>query len=214
MNNLAREGITSGVHVVGDVMRSALEMAAAQSKQRLALLDRCEVAPGSYLLATVHRQENTDSTRRLAAIIDGLTRLQHPIVFPLHPRTRKLLAAGGIDIETAIDADGVIGKLGQIRFIEPVGYLDMVMLQGAARIVLTDSGGVQKEAYWLQRPCITLRDRTEWIETVESGWNRLVGADADAIVAAVGDVLGEAVPADHPPLYGDADAAERIAALI
>jgi UDP-N-acetylglucosamine 2-epimerase len=131
----------------------------------------------------------------------ALERIAEPVVFPLHPRTRKALAAAGW---SGASRPG-------LQLIEPVGYLDMVGLQMHARAILTDSGGVQKEAYWLGRPCLTLRDNTEWVETVAAGWNTLVGADTARIVAAARDI---SAPAARPPLYGEGDASARIAALL
>jgi UDP-N-acetylglucosamine 2-epimerase len=199
--NLRAEGITRGVHVVGDVMAEALAHAAERAQARSTILDTLGVRSDDFLLATIHRAENTDSPQRLAAILAALEEIDAPIVFPVHPRTRKVLAAMAWPR----------GTPRHLRLIDPVGYLDMVRLQQAARAILTDSGGVQKEAYWLGRPCITLRDTTEWVETVETGWNRLVGADTGAIVSAATRI---SVPSARPPLYGDGMASDRIAALL
>jgi UDP-N-acetylglucosamine 2-epimerase len=156
------------------------------------------------VLATIHRAENTDAPARLAAILAALAALDERVVIPLHPRTRKAIAALGGVGNGASHAD-------RLMFIEPVGYLDMVRLEQSARLILTDSGGIQKEAYWLGIPCITLRDQTEWVETVTKGWNTIAGADTQRIVRAVREAH---VPAEHPQLYGDEHAAERIAALL
>jgi UDP-GlcNAc3NAcA epimerase len=184
VDNLAAEGVTHGVHIVGDVMAGALADAALRARSRSNILERLELTAHGYLLATIHRAENTDSPTRLTAILGALASLGERVVIPLHPRTRKAMAAlGG----------------------------DMVRLEQSARLILTDSGGIQKEAYWLGIPCITLRDQTEWVETVTTGWNTIAGADAQRIASAVREAR---VPAEHPPLYGDQHAAERIAALL
>jgi len=201
--HLRAEGVTEGVHVVGDVMAEALAHAAARAASRSSALEDLGLREGGYLLATLHRAENTDDPVRLRAILDAFDAIDEPIVFPVHPRTAKALAAAKWP-----RANGV-GH--HVRLIEPVGYLDMVRLQQGARAIVTDSGGVQKEAYWLARPCITLRDSTEWIETVQAGWNILAGAVTARIVQAVKTL---APPAERPLLYGDSQAAHRIAALI
>lgn len=197
-DNLGAEGLHDGVEIVGDVMVGAVEMAASISRPRHDWLQRWEVDAGQYLLATIHRAENTDDVDRLRNIVQALEALDEPVIFPLHPRTRKALGSLG----TASS---------KVRYIDPVGYLDMVCLECHARMILTDSGGVQKEAYWLGVPCLTLRDETEWVETVEAGWNRLVACDATSIVDAVRTFTP---PSARPPLYGDGHAAARIAAML
>jgi UDP-N-acetylglucosamine 2-epimerase len=202
VENLRREGIVSGVHLVGDVMADALLDARSRAAGTSRILEALALEAGHFLLVTVHRAENTDDPERLAAIVaalDVLGAAGETVVFPAHPRTRKALASLGVEPPPAV------------RIIEPVGYLDMVRLEGAARAILTDSGGVQKEAYWLGVPCVTLRDETEWVETIANGWNVLAGADTERVVAAV---RGLAPPAERPPLYGDGHAAERSAAKI
>jgi UDP-N-acetylglucosamine 2-epimerase len=204
VDNLAAEGVTHGVHIVGDVMAGALADAALRARSRSNILERLELTAHGYLLATIHRAENTDSPTRLTAILGALASLGERVVIPLHPRTRKAMASlGGAGVDGP-HAD-------RLSFIDPVGYLDMVRLEQSARLILTDSGGIQKEAYWLGIPCITLRDQTEWVETVTTGWNTIAGADAQRIASAVREAR---VPAEHPPLYGDQHAAERIAALL
>jgi len=176
VENLEGEGITKGVHLVGDVMYDALLEAVVVAKRRSTILDRLGLKPHEYLLTTVHRAENTDQPQRLEGIVKALTnlaRMGHRIVFPLHPRTKKLLSMHSLKLDEAI------------LQIDPVSYLDMLLLQSSARLILTDSGGIQKEAFWLQVPCVTLRDETEWVETVQSGWNILVGADSQRILHAV-----------------------------
>ncbi|HMA35646.1 MAG TPA: UDP-N-acetylglucosamine 2-epimerase (non-hydrolyzing) [Chloroflexia bacterium] len=199
--NLAREGITAGVHVVGDVMYDAVLQAAARAATTVApdLLARLGLTPGGYLLATVHRAGNTDDPARLRAIVAALNALTEPVLFPVHPRTAKALAALPVALAP------------HIRRVPPVSYLEMIALEQHARLILTDSGGVQKEAYWLAVPCLTLREETEWVETVEQGWNRLVGADPAQIRAGVAGFRPAGVP---PPLFGDGQAAAHIAALL
>jgi UDP-N-acetylglucosamine 2-epimerase len=200
VQNLAAEGITRGVHVIGDVMLDVLNWA----KQQLAaepstILEDLGLAKGRYLLATVHRAENTDNLARLSQILKSFNSLDELVVFPVHPRARKRIAEAGCPVERSI------------RAIDPVGYKDMVALTSAARLVLTDSGGLQKEAYWQGIPCITLRDETEWVETVAEGWNVLAGADAQRIMQAVSSF---APNGSHPPLYGDGFAASRCVGLL
>lgn len=211
VDNLAAEGIARGVHIVGDVMADALALAAERSQDRQDILKQLGIAKRGYLLATIHRAENTDSLPRLKSILAALEELNEPIVFPVHPRTRKMLESIDRKYGARPPLRGCDAGTGNLKLIEPVGYLDMVLLEQSARIILTDSGGIQKEAYWLRVPCVTLRDETEWVETVQSGWNIIATADSARIVHAVRAFKS---PADHPPLYGDGHAAERIAALL
>jgi len=206
VRNLANEGITAGVHQVGDVMYDSVLHNTELARGRSTIVQTLGLAPKSFYLATIHRAENTDDPRRLAGIIEALGRLDRPTVLPLHPRTRKTLGEG-------------LKKLGaKVRVIDPVSYLDMLSLESAARLILTDSGGVQKEAYWLGAPCVTLRDQTEWVELVQGGCNVLAGADAAAILAAVrgyeasGCALPQAAAGSH--LYGDGASAARVVKLL
>jgi len=194
VDNLAAEGITRGVHLVGDVMAEALAFVAERARTRSSVLARLGVREDGYFLVTVHRAENTNDPARLGSILRALDGLQEPVLFPVHPRTLKAIAALGHR------------PAGHVRYLEPVGYLDMIRLEQSARLILTDSGGVQKEAYWLGVPCLTLREETEWVETVQAGWNVLVGADASRIRQTVGSFVR---PAARPALYGDGRAAER-----
>jgi UDP-GlcNAc3NAcA epimerase len=201
MNNLAAEGITKGVHVVGDVMLDVLNWAKERAKAGPnRMLSQLQLKQGQYLVATVHRSENTDDRARLSAILKALNTLEEPVIFPVHPRTRKV-----------IDSDGQCQLRPHVRLIEPLGYFDMVALSHSARMILTDSGGLQKEAYWLGVPCITLRDETEWVETVEAGWNTLAGSDTEKIVQVV---RSQAAPGSRPPLYGEGKVAERCVAAL
>lgn len=198
VDHLRHEGITSGVHMVGDVMKDGIDYWKAQSGTMAS--DNSREA-GTYYLSTVHRQENVDSSERLRAILDALAGLDLPVVLPLHPRTRNKLVA-----------DGELDRLsGNIEIIDPVGYMEMLELLSGAKAMLTDSGGVQKEAYMLGIPCVTLRDETEWVETVEAGWNILTGANTEAILTAA---QREVANLPHPDLYGDGHASERIVSQI
>lgn len=195
VRNLAGEGITRNVHLVGDVMLDVLNWA----KQQLAtnppeILERMGLTKGRYLLATVHRSENTDDLPRFSNILNALNSLDEPIVFPTHPRAYKAMTDAHCLIEP------------HVRLIDPVGYLDMIAVAGAARMILTDSGGLQKEAYWLGTPCVTMRDETEWVETVEAGWNTLVGADSGKIRQAVHSFEPTGL---RPVLYGNGFAAAK-----
>jgi UDP-N-acetylglucosamine 2-epimerase len=199
VDNLATEGITSGVHLIGDVMADALSIYSERADACSDIHARLGLTRGAYLLATIHRAENTDDPERLRSIMSAFSKAEEPIVLPLHPRTKKVIEALNMNLP------------GQIRVVKPVGYLDMVALEKSARVILTDSGGIQKEAYWLGVPCVTLRDETEWVETIEFGWNRLVGADTEEIVRAV---LSITKPERHPELYGGGHAAESIVGLL
>src|SRR5262249_20964586 len=160
-------------HVVGDIMVDALRVHGARAAARPEVLARHGLYAGSYYLATVHRAENTDDAGLLRRIFGALGALDKPVALPLHPRTEKRVTAQG----------GHLG--GNVRLLPPQGYLDMLALQGGAACVLTDSGGIQKEAYYLRVPCVTLRGETEWVETVATGWNTLAGTDPERILAAV-----------------------------
>ena len=188
---LAREGVAGEAVVVGDVMADACFRLAPIARERSNSLQRLRVEPGRYLLVTVHREANV-RPERLRRIVGGLRRLREPLVFPAHPRTRAALDANRLDIPT----------------IEPLGYLDLAALASQARVILTDSGGLQKEAYWYGVPCVTLRPSTEWVDTVEAGANTLVDDDPYRIVEAV---RGARMPPDRPQLYGDGHASERVA---
>jgi UDP-GlcNAc3NAcA epimerase len=162
IDNLAAEGITKGVHAVGDVMFDTTLAAIARAEERSRILETLELAPGTYAVSTLHRAENTDDPERFAAVIAWLEKaaLEQPVVMVVHPRTRKRMEALGTRPE-------------RLRLVDPLGYLDMARLVHHATAVFTDSGGLQKEAYFHRVPCVTLRDETEWVETVEAGWNRL-----------------------------------------
>jgi UDP-N-acetylglucosamine 2-epimerase len=195
VSNLAREGITAGVLMVGDVMFDAYRQNLDRARQTSNVLSDLGLSPGEYQLLTVHRAENVDDPDHLQSILRGVAASGRPTVFPAHPRTQAAMNAAGIQV----GSNAVV--------IDPVGYLEMLLLEDGAEAIVTDSGGVQKEAYFAGRPCITLRERTEWTETVTAGWNMLVGTDADAIAEAMRDFRPEG---DRPDLFGDGHAAERV----
>lgn len=170
-DTLRQEGITEGIHMVGDVMYDTILWARDVAATESDMLDRVGIEEGEFILSTVHRASNTDDPDRLESIVEGLSNAPLPVVLPVHPRTENRLREYGM-------WDRVTSKL---EVIEPVGYLDFVRLLDGSERVATDSGGVQKEAFYLETPCVTMRDETEWIETVESGWNVLVSADQEAI---------------------------------
>lgn len=172
VENLRREGITQGVYLTGDVMQEAVLRYAKVARQQVPLASLTTHAPGTYYVATVHRAENTDDLARLAGIFEGLGRLELPVILPLHPRTRARL-------------NSTIQVPANVELREPVGYLAILTLVQHARTVPTDLGGLQKEAVWLGVPCVTLRDETELVETLQGGWNQLAGADPARIMAAV-----------------------------
>jgi UDP-GlcNAc3NAcA epimerase len=198
--NLATEGITRGVALVGDVMVDLARLLGPIAGERSAYPAALGLAPGEYALATFHRQANTVQPV-LGRIVEGLERVAGPVVVPLHPRTREALAATGLleRLERAV------------HVLPPLGYLDFTALLRSARVCLTDSGGAQKEAYLHSVPCVTLRASTEWVETVELGWNTLVADDPAAIAAAAAAPLRGAT---HPEVYGDGHAAGRMAQLV
>lgn len=201
LRNLAAEGIPEAkVRRVGDVMLDAAMFHGARAEGRSTMLAQVGVAPKGYLLATLHRAENTDDPGRLRSLLGSLDAIAVtlPVVLPLHPRTRQAIARAAIATSPAV------------RMIDPVGYLDMVQLEKNALLVATDSGGVQKEAYFHRVPCITLREETEWVELVEAGWNVLAGTDPGRFRAAYDDLTSRELPEWSATLYGDGSAAERI----
>lgn len=205
--HLAAEGILDDrVQRVGDVMFDVARYFGAEAERESTVLERLGLTSGGYALATVHRAENTDVPERLEVIFESLSRLHHdcPVVLPLHPRTRAALVRSG-----ALERAG-----GQVHLVEPVGYLDMVKLERHASLVVTDSGGVQKEAYFAGVPCVTLRDETEWTELVDLGWNRLAPpTDVGSVSARIREGLAAEPGADAAP-YGSGDSAERIVRVL
>lgn len=194
--HLAAEGITGQVHVTGDVMYDSVLRNLPIALKRSSVMDNLQLSPEGYVLATIHRAANTDDPARLRGIVEAMNESGEMVIFPVHPRTQRALKDAGLHFAS------------NVRPIDPVGYFDMMVLEKHARLVATDSGGVQREAYYLSRPCITMRDETEWTETVDAGWNVLVGADKRAILAAWHTF---APPESHPPVLGDGQAAMRIA---
>jgi UDP-N-acetylglucosamine 2-epimerase len=202
VKNLSCEGLLKGVHLVGDVMYDSLLYHLERVEPSSDLLSSLELRPREYALATIHRAETTDHPPILHRLFETLGRLELPVVVPLHPRTRAALQNQGVSLAGA-----------RVHVIEPVSYLEMLTLAQKARLILTDSGGLQKEAFWLRVPCVTLRDETEWLETVETGWNRLAGTEPEPVLAACRMAL-HAVPQDQGRPYGDGHAAERLLQIV
>jgi UDP-N-acetylglucosamine 2-epimerase (non-hydrolysing) len=201
--NLRREGVTDGVHLTGDVMADIMVECRGIAGQRSRILADSGFPAHGYTLVTVHRAENTDDPGRLTAIARALLDLDGPVVFPCHPRTRDRLTRLGLWDLLA----------GRIRAIPPVGYLDMLTLEEHALRIITDSGGVQKEAYLFGVPCITVRDTTEWVETLEDGWNVLVRAEREAILRAARDTRGPGSPA-HAREFANPGASRAIVKIL
>ncbi len=198
--HLQNEGIQTGVQLVGDVMYDIFLQLAQVAPLRSDILQRENLAPRDYYLLTLHRAENTDDPQRLRVIMETLQASGLPIVFPIHPRTKKQLAAAGITLKSK-----------QFKLLEPVGYFEMLNLELNATAILTDSGGVQKEAYFAGVPCITLREETEWVETVTAAWNRLVGAAPERLQSALKlDWVGKT----RPELFGNGSAAAQITEIL
>jgi UDP-N-acetylglucosamine 2-epimerase len=195
---LAAEGVPGRREVVGDVMADATMRLEPVARERSGVLGRIGLEPGGYLVATVHREANT-AQPRLGRIVEGLNRLEETVVFPIHPRTRAALAREGLELAPNVRAE------------PPLGYLDFAALASQARVILTDSGGLQKEAYWYGVPCVTMRPSTEWVDTVEVGANVLVDDDPGRIATAVTEAR---MPEERPELYGDGHASERIAEVL
>ncbi len=200
VDNLGREGISAGVYLVGDCMYDAL-LAGLELAEK-AILHKLGLSPSRYFFLTVHRAANTDDPGNLEKIISALERAEQPVIFPVHPRTQK-----------ALQKFGLLEKIKNLKLLEPVGYLDSLTLQKNARLVFTDSGGVQKEAFLLGVPCLTLREETEWVETVDLGANLLVGIDPERILAGIKLMLGCHGNWDKT-VYGDGRAGEKIAEIL
>jgi UDP-N-acetylglucosamine 2-epimerase len=216
VRNLSKEGIRNGdktvVENVGDVMYDSIlyysGIAEKKSKiiQKLGFLTpNSELRTPNYYLVTLHRAENTDHPKRLKSIFRALAEIAEdcPVVLPLHPRTKKM-----------IETHRLVRETKGIQLIDPVSYLDMVKLEKHAKVILTDSGGVQKEAYWFRVPCITLRDETEWMETIRGGWNVLVGSRTKSIVEEVRHRAGRKPPSGGMGVFGDGKASEKIVQII
>lgn len=203
VDNLAREGITEGVHLVGDTMYDAVLQFAGRARQRSTILKDLGLMPKGYLLATVHRPYNTDVSENLRNILRAFEDIGDLIIFPVHPRTRKKIA----------ELDGKYHLKGpdNLKMIDPVGYLDMLMLEQHSRVILTDSGGMQKEAYFFGVPCVTLRPETEWVELVRLGYNKLA-TDPAEIYSAYQVMLD--VRVESTSLYGDGNASQEIVQVL
>jgi UDP-GlcNAc3NAcA epimerase len=202
VRNLQREGVGGEIELVGDVMVDVAANVQPLARQRTELVQARGLEPGGYVLATAHRAGNVDDPDRLSRLVDLLLGLPCPVVLPLHPRTHARLRAAGL-LEH-------LQRSEQLTVTPPLGYVEFTTLLCNAAALLTDSGGVQKEAYLAGVRCITMRPSTEWVETVQTGWNTLVDLDADAARAA----LDRPAPAERPPLYGDGRAAERVVAAL
>lgn len=203
VKHLDHEGITQGVLWVGDVMYDSVLQSIKVAEKCSTIMDTLDIKPQCYALATVHRAENTDDHERLLSIFEAFTQIAHdelPVIIPLHPRTRQCLKNSQFKIHNS-----------KVRIIDPVPYLDMLLLEKNAQVILTDSGGIQKEAFWFRVPCVTLRDETEWTETVASGWNTVVGANQNLIKKTV----EEAHPGrDIRNFYGDGNASTSIVNIL
>jgi UDP-GlcNAc3NAcA epimerase len=199
--NLKNEGIDqNSVHLVGDVMYDATLFSAFKAELESNILSTLSLQPKKYILATFHRQENTDNRKRLTAIIEGCSESDLPIVLPLHPRTATRLKQYNLLLPPSVHS------------IQPVGYLDMIMLEKHASLIVTDSGGIQKEAYFQKVPCLTLRDETEWIELIDCGANQLLKAESEAIKKALASQ--RSFPSNPPNLYGSGNASNKIADIL
>ena len=199
VENLKAEGISQGVFNTGDVMADGLFYFLKAAEEKSAILTKLGLTPKQYGLATLHRGSNVDDRDNLAAILKGFEQINLPIIFPVHPRTHKMLEQFGLAVPD------------NVQMIEPLGYLDMLMMEKNADCILTDSGGIQKEAYLLGTRCITLREETEWIETITAGWNCLTGADSSKIAARFYDFKPEG---SRPDIYGDGHAADKIIEIL
>ena len=205
VGNLSKEGIMKGVHQVGDIMYDATlfyqEMIRKEKEKGIYRMENLLTIGklDAFVLATIHRAENTDDLARLSGIVAAFNQMDQTVILPLHPRTKKKLIETGLSFNE------------NVILTDPVGYLDMIELESHAAAIITDSGGVQKEACFMQKPCITLRDETEWVETVETGWNTLTGADKNNILRTVNELNTPNKPSN---LYGDGNTAIKILDLL
>ncbi|WP_106498260.1 non-hydrolyzing UDP-N-acetylglucosamine 2-epimerase [Lentibacillus sp. Marseille-P4043] len=198
VENLKREGIKKGVYRTGDIMYDAVLRFKHHALQQSTIIEALSLTEVDYYLATIHRAENTDSPERLKSILNAFQQLDMEVILPLHPRTERKINQFGLTEFISSSP---------IKIVEPLHYFDMLAVASQAKAILTDSGGVQKEAYMLQVPCMTLRDETEWVETIRSGWNHLVGADSQLIVDTVKSFQ---VPKQYPQLFGDGNTSKTI----
>ena len=199
IKNLTNEGIKKGIHNVGDVMYDAVLMFKEIAKSKSGLLKELDVNSGEYILTTIHRAENTNDINRLRNMIEALNESGEKIILPLHPRTKKFIEGYGLNFNE------------NIKVIDPIGYLEMLMLEENSKMIVTDSGGVQKEAYFMGKPCITMRDETEWVETVACGWNVVVGTDKNNILDNIRNFKPTSI---QQAIFGDGNAAQKILNII
>lgn len=198
VKNLEQEGKLDHVYMVGDIMYDSVIHFKQTAFQQSKILQILDLSPQDYYVATIHRAENTDTPERLKAILLSLLQLDQIVVFPMHPRTKKMIEQYNL---------GSLLSSAKFRIIEPLDYFDTLYLISQCKVVFTDSGGIQREAYMLRVPCITMLDRTEWVETVQTGWNHLMGSDTSRIADLVSNLK---VPSESPPLFGDGHSAEKI----
>ncbi|HBM81702.1 MAG TPA: hypothetical protein DD426_12865 [Clostridiaceae bacterium] len=221
VKNLNKENITKNVYNTGDVMYDSVLYNVKKAEEKIDFsnsqkalkycndipleyqFDYTKIESGNYILTTIHRAENTDGIGKLEVIVDALNNIDYPVVFPVHPRIRKNM----VEVLNKIKM-----KKSNISFIEPVGYLEMLVLDKNARKVVTDSGGLQKEAYFLKTPCITLREQTEWLETLNDGWNVLCGIDKRQIISQINSIFDKNKPRGN--YFGDGNSSAKIAGII
>jgi UDP-GlcNAc3NAcA epimerase len=201
INNLNNEGIFNGIYEVGDIMYDAILNGKERADRSSKILAELNLKRNSYILSTIHRAENTDDKLKMTNIVSSFSKIEKEIIIPLHPRTKKMMIEYGLEFPS------------NVKVIEPVGYLDMIQLMQNAFCVLTDSGGIQKEAYYLDVPCVTLREQTEWLETLDVGWNTLVEIETDIIINAI-NKSNNVRNLPHPNLYGSGDTAQRIVNIL
>lgn len=202
VSNLKREGITDNVYLTGDVMADSILYNKETAENKSNILNELDLEDKNYLLTTIHRPGNTNSEENLKNIVEAFSEMNDTIVFPVHPRTEKYLKEYGL-------LDGLESF---VKLTKPLGFFDFIKLMNHAKTILTDSGGVQKEAYILKVPCITLRENTEWVETVEDGWNVLVGSDKEKIIQCANE-FNPSVKS-HKNRYGNGDASKKISSII
>ncbi len=201
VTNLFKEGITEGVHLTGDVMCDVLVNNIPIANEQSGIIERLELEPSTYHLLTLHRPQNVDNQAKLMEILSALREIKTQIVWPIHPRAKKMLDENKDSL--------IIPK--NIKIVKPLPYIDFLCLENYSDFILTDSGGIQKEAYMLKKPCVTLRDETEWVETVTEGWNILTGTDKKKIVSAINSFK---MPSTHSSFYGTGNATEKILEVI
>ena len=202
VDNLDKEGMKGSIHLVGDIMIDALKASIAAAEKNSNIIEQLNLKEKEFMVATVHRAGNTDDEENLKNIVEAFVECGDKIVFPVHPRTTKALKSYGLDRK--FEATNVI-------VVKPLGYIDMLVLEKNSKKILTDSGGMQKEAYFFKVPCITLRDETEWVETVDDGWNILTGSNKSKILDAIGDFLPQRKQHEN---YGNGNSASKIVEIL